>query len=64
MLGALVPTEVPYWLGVQTLGRLTLGTIRYLGAQTGPGSVPRRAPALPSEARVRHGLVVYDGGHA
>jgi hypothetical protein len=61
ILGALVPTEVPYWLGAQTLGCLTLGTIRYLGPLTGPYSVPRRAPA---DARVRHGLVVYDGGHA
>jgi len=34
----------------------------YLGPQTGPYSVPRGAPALPSNARVRHGLVVYDGG--
>jgi hypothetical protein len=64
ILGALVPTEVPYWLGTQTLGRLTLGTIRYLGPQTGPYSVPRDAPAMPSNARIRHGLVVYDGGHA
>jgi hypothetical protein len=64
ILGALVPTKVPYWLGAQTLGGLTLGTIRYLGPQTGPYSVPRRAPAIPSEARVRHGLIVYDGGHA
>jgi hypothetical protein len=64
MLGALVPTQVPYWLGSQTLERLTLGTIRYLGPRTGPYSVPRRAPALPSNARVRQGLVVYDGGHA
>lgn len=64
ILGALVPTEVPYWLGTQTLGRLALGMIRYLGPQTGPYSVPRAAPGVPSNARVRHGLVVYDGGHA
>jgi hypothetical protein len=63
ILGALVPTEVPVWLGAEMLGPLTLGTIRYLGPQTGPYSVPRAAPALPSNARVRHGLVVYDGGH-
>jgi hypothetical protein len=63
MLGALVPKQVPYWLGSQTLGRLTLGSMRYLGPQTGPYSVPRRTPAMPSNARVRHGLVVYDGGH-
>jgi hypothetical protein len=64
ILGALVPTEVPYWLGTEMLGPLTLGMIRYLGPQTGPYSVPRSAPALPSNARLRHGLVVYDGGHA
>jgi hypothetical protein len=63
ILGALVPTEVPYWLGTETLGRLTLGTIRYLGPRTAPCSVPRSAPAVRSNARVRHGLVVYDGGH-
>jgi hypothetical protein len=64
ILGALVPTETPYWLGAQTLGSLALGTIRYLGPQTGPYSVPRGAPGVPSDARVRHGLVVYDGGQA
>jgi hypothetical protein len=64
ILGALVPTEIPFWLGAETLGRLTLGSIRYLGPLTGPSSVPRRAPAVPSHARVRHGLMVYDGGHA
>jgi len=64
ILGALVPAEVPYWLGAQTLGRLTLGTIRYLGPLTGPDSVSARALAVPPHARLRHGLVVYDGGHA
>jgi hypothetical protein len=64
ILGALVPTEIPFWLGAETLGRLTLGSIRYLGPLTGPYSVPRSAAAVPSNARVRHGLLVYDGGHA
>jgi hypothetical protein len=64
ILGALVPTEVPYWLGVETLGHLTLGTTRYLGPQTGPYSAPRNAPAVPPHARLRHGLVIYDGGQA
>jgi hypothetical protein len=64
ILGALVPTEVPYWLGAETLGSLILGTTRYLGPLTGPYSVPLSAPAVPSNARVRHGLLVYDGGHA
>jgi hypothetical protein len=64
ILGALVPTEVPSWLGADTLGTLTLGITRYLGASTGPYSAPHRAPAVPSNARVRHGLRVYDGGQA
>jgi hypothetical protein len=64
ILGALVPTEIPFWLGAETLGCLTLGSIRYLGNLTGPYSAPRRAAAMPSIARVRHGLRVYDGGHA
>jgi len=64
MLGALVPTEVPYWLGVETLGQLSLGITRYLGPLTGPYSGSRSLPAVPSNARVRHGLVVYDGGQA
>jgi hypothetical protein len=46
------------------LGRLTLGMTRYLGPQTGPYSVPRSPPLVPSQARIRHGLVVYDGGQA
>jgi hypothetical protein len=64
ILGALAPTEAPYWLGASTLGRLTLGTVRYLGPQTEPNSAPRIAPALLPAGRRRHGLVVYDGGHA
>ncbi len=64
ILGALVPTEVPHWLGADTLGRLTLGTTRFLGPLTGPYSVLDSPPAVPSNARVRHGLLVYDGGQA
>ncbi len=64
LLGGLVPTEVPYWLGAEALGQLNLGITRYLGPLTGPYSVPRRLPAMPPNARMRHGLVVYDGGQA
>ena len=63
ILGALTPAETPYWLGTGGLGPLTLGTIRYLGAQTSPMTTPLPAAASAS-GRVRHGLVVYDGGHA
>jgi hypothetical protein len=62
VLGALVPREVPYWLGVNTLGRLSLGTIRYLGADTDAKPAPRKLMHAQPTRRARHGLVVYDGG--
>jgi hypothetical protein len=61
VLGALVPTQVPAWLGTATLGPVTLGTLRYLGPQTMPDLAPRIQPTLPI-GRLRKGLVVYDGG--
>ena len=64
VLGALAPIEVPPWLGVETLSPLALGAVRYLGPETGPYSGPHRRPLAPGNARIRHGLVIYDGGHA
>ena len=63
ILGALVPSEVPYWLGVSTLGHLTLGTFRHLGPQTDPTLAPRMLSDGSPDGRLRRGLVVYDGGH-
>jgi hypothetical protein len=63
ILGMLVPTEVPYWLGASTLGRLTLGTIRYLGPEIDPTLAPRMLAHGSPNGRRRRGLVVYDGGH-
>jgi len=60
LLGALAPQEVPHWFGMNPVGRLSLGTMRYLGdhfAATGDGTEP-----LPPGGRIRHGFVVYDGG--
>jgi hypothetical protein len=59
VLGALAPRNAAYWLGADTLDHLTLGTLRYLG--TGVEPAPTVAPKRP-EGRIRHGLVVYDGG--
>lgn len=59
VLGALAPRNAAYWLGADTLDHLTLGTLRYLG--TAVESAPMVAPKRP-EGRIRHGLVVYDGG--
>ena len=61
ILGALAPTEAPHWLGAGTLGGLTLGTLRYVGGDVMAKSAPRIAPVMP-KGRIRHGLVVYDGG--
>jgi hypothetical protein len=61
VMGALVPSQPPAWLGATTVRRLALGTLRYLGSQTTPA--PRIVPDAPL-GRLRRGLVVYDGGQA
>ena len=43
----LAPREVPYWFGMNPVGRLALGTIRYLGDHDGTGPDSRIEP-LPS----------------
>lgn len=61
VLGALAPIEMPVWFGVNALGPLQLGTLRYLS----PEPVPRPTLEIPLPARrIRHGFVVYDGGQA
>src|SRR5258708_26183154 len=40
ILGALVPTGGPVWLGGERLGPLALGTMRSAGPHPGPSSVP------------------------
>jgi len=59
MLGALAPLTVPYWVGAMPLQGLTLGTFRHLGPAI--ESAPRFASAA-GRGRMRHGLLVYDGG--
>ena len=63
LLGALAPTEAPRWLGARPLRGLTLGSLRYVGpglTSSAPSAPPQ--PVTPIAGRVRHGLVVYDGG--
>jgi hypothetical protein len=67
VLGALGPRDAAYWLGAWTLGDLTLGTLRYLGPSVAPSPsiTPAPAPArMRPEGRIRHGLVIYDGGRS
>jgi len=61
LLGALAPRDLPYWFGMNPVGRLALGTIRYLGDHE--ATAPHQAiGSLPPGGRIRHGFVVYDGG--
>jgi len=61
LIGTLAPLASPYWLGASAVQTMALGSHRYLCP-----TVDAPAPALPIEAsaRLRHGLVVYDGGQA
>ena len=61
VLGALAPQDVPYWFGMNPVGRLSLGTMRYLGDHFAAANHDGTEP-LPPGGRIRHGLVVYDGG--
>jgi hypothetical protein len=61
ILGAMAPMTVPYWLGVKSIGPLTLGTFRHIGAGADLPTPPRLRSA---PGRLRHGLTVYDGGRA
>jgi hypothetical protein len=63
VLGALVPAHPPAWLGTASVGRLTLGTLRYLGPQTVAAGSPTIVPTLAG-GRLRRGLMVYDGSQA
>jgi hypothetical protein len=63
LLGALAPRELPYWFGMNPVGRLALGTIRYLGDHES-ATADSAMHSLPPGGRIRHGFVVYDGGQA
>ena len=58
-LAVLAPFTVPYWIGEMPLQGLTLGSFRHL--RPAIETAPRFASAADGD-RLRHGLVVYDGG--
>jgi hypothetical protein len=61
VIGALAPLAVPEWFGTKPIGPLRLGDYRYVGMRAADPA-PVAAALLRREAKVRHGLVVYDGG--
>jgi hypothetical protein len=59
VLGALAPMAAPYWLGAKAISPLKLGMFRHIGAAVDAMPMPRLMAAV---GRVKHGLVVYEGG--
>jgi len=61
LIGVLAPMEIPYWIGVRPVKSLVLGHLRHVGP-----AIDRFEPpvfvAAPANTRLRHGLVVHDGG--
>ena len=62
MLGVLAPCTIPYWMGSTAMENLSLGTVRYLGPAAKTVEGPHLVPS--AEGRLRHGLVIYDGGRS
>ncbi len=63
LLGVLAPIAAPYWLGTSAVEGLTCGTVRHLGPAMRTVGAPRLVP-ISGNGRLRHGLVVYDGGRS
>lgn len=57
-LGILAPLVPPYWLGEQPVVELELKALRHINA----GQPDAGAPHFGEGQRLRHGLVVYEGG--
>jgi hypothetical protein len=60
-VGVLAPLTVPYWIGVEPLVDLCLGSLRHLGPALQTVAVPSHH--MPS-GRWRNGLLVVDGGRS
>jgi hypothetical protein len=58
-IGVLAPMRVPDWLGTSRLGGLVLGSRRHVGPELKSRPAPR---FMAATGRLRHGLVVHEGG--
>jgi hypothetical protein len=61
LIGTLAPLAARYWLGASPVVTLALGAHRYLGPAVEVAPAP---PPVEAGARLRRGLLVYDGGQA
>jgi hypothetical protein len=59
-IGVLAPMRVPQWIGLRTIGDLTLGSRRHVGV----GAEKRLLPNFLTPWSNRRGLVVYEGGRS
>jgi hypothetical protein len=59
LIGTLAPLATPYWLGASPVLALGLGPHRYLSP---PAEARPPAVRVEEGGRLRHGLLVYDGG--
>lgn len=57
LLGVLAPLQVPYWLGIERVTAVSIGTFRNLTPRPSPSLVPALDPG-----RRRARLVVLEGG--
>ncbi|HET9904581.1 MAG TPA: PAS domain-containing protein [Xanthobacteraceae bacterium] len=61
LIGALAPLSLPDWFGTRSVGPLVLGDYRYVGLRAAD-RFPVASALLRRDAKVRRGLIVYDGG--
>ena len=60
-IGVLAPLTAPFWLGANPLVRLALKSHRHVGPTLEPAGASQFVAASDA-GRLRHGLLVYDGG--
>lgn len=61
LIGALAPLKVPAWVGARPIESLGISSHRYVDAPADLEPLPE-PPFQNPAIRVRHGLIVYDGG--
>jgi hypothetical protein len=63
LLGVLAPLARSVWIGAMPVAALTLGTLRHISSVEGTPDLGQ-LPVLLRDGRIRHGLVVYEGGRS